>query len=61
MVSDHTEAKEHVIELARAVTGRPGIDSGRLRMARQLEPLTAVFISINKRYKIRSGIRVTGF
>jgi NADPH-dependent F420 reductase len=57
---DDEQAKTAVIELARAVVGRDGIDAGALRLARQLEPLTAVLISINKRYKTRSGIRVTG-
>ncbi|MFB6676673.1 hypothetical protein ACFCWG_30460 [Streptomyces sp. NPDC056390] len=47
-------------DLARAITGRDGIDAGALRMARHLEPLTATLISINKRYKTRSGIRVVG-
>jgi hypothetical protein len=42
------------------VTGKPGIDAGALRLARQLEPLTAVLVSINKRYKARSGIAVVG-
>ena len=32
----------------------------RRRLARQLEPLTAVLISINKNYKVRSGIRISG-
>ena len=57
---DDPDAKAAVIELAATVTGRPGIDAGALRMARQLEPLTAVLISINKRYKVRSGISVVG-
>lgn len=57
---DDDEAKELAIELARCVTGRAGIDAGRLRLARQLEPLTAVLISINKRYKTRSGIAISG-
>lgn len=57
---DVAEAKEAVLELATTVTGKPGIDAGRLRLARQLEPLTAVLISINKRYKTRSGIAVVG-
>jgi NADPH-dependent F420 reductase len=58
--SDDKNAKAVVIELARAVTGRPGIDAGKLRLARQLEPLTAVLISINRAYKVHSGIRITG-
>lgn len=57
---DSAEAKDVVIELARSVTGRDGVDAGRLRLARQLEPLTAVLISINKRYKTHSGVRISG-
>ena len=61
VVGDDKDAKAVVIELARSLSGRDGIDAGRLRLARQLEPLTAVLISINKKYKIHSGIRITGF
>ncbi|NUR10133.1 MAG: NADPH-dependent F420 reductase [Nocardioidaceae bacterium] len=57
---DDADAKQVAIELARAVTSRDGVDAGRLRIARQLEPWTAVLISINKRYKTRSGIAVSG-
>ena len=57
---DDQDAKRVAIELARSVTGRDGVDAGALRLARQLEPLTAVLISINKRYKVRSGIAVSG-
>lgn len=57
---DDPEAKQVAIELARTVTGRDGIDGGALRLARQLEPLTAVLISINKRYKTRSGVSISG-
>ena len=57
---DDLDAKGLAIELARCVSGRDGIDAGALRLARQLEPLTAVLISINKRYKTRSGIRIAG-
>jgi len=57
---DDPDAKQVAIDLARSVTGRDGVDGGRLRLARQLEPLTAVLISINKRYKTRSGIAVSG-
>lgn len=57
---DDPDAKQVAIELARTVTGRDGVDAGRLRLARQLEPLTAVLISINKRYNTRSGIAISG-
>jgi len=57
---DDADAKAVAIELARAVTSRDGVDAGRLRIARQLEPWTAVLISINKRYKTRSGTAISG-
>jgi 8-hydroxy-5-deazaflavin:NADPH oxidoreductase len=57
---DDRDAKQIAIGLARAVTGRDGVDGGALRLARQLEPLTAVLISINKRYRTRSGVSISG-
>jgi len=57
---DDPEAKQVAMSLARAVTSRPGVDAGRLRMARQLEPWTAVLISINKRYRTRAGTSISG-
>jgi NADPH-dependent F420 reductase len=58
--ADDRDAAEVVAGLAEAVTGRHGVYAGRLRLARQLEPLTAVLISVNKVHRIHSGIRVTG-
>ncbi|MGW4516564.1 NADPH-dependent F420 reductase [Streptomyces sp. NPDC004393] len=60
VVGDDKDAKEKVVALAATITGRPGIDGGALRLARQLEPLTAVLININRRYKTRSGVSVCG-
>jgi NADPH-dependent F420 reductase len=60
VVGDDRADKEVAQELARAVTSRIGVDAGKLRLARQLEPLTAVLISINRTYKVRSGIRISG-
>ena len=60
VVGDSLEGKQVAIDLAASVTGRPGIDGGKLRLARVLEPFTAVLISINRKYKTHSGIRVTG-
>lgn len=57
---DSADGKAVAIELARSVTGRAGVDAGKLRLARQLEPLTAVLISINRKYKVHSGIRIAG-
>lgn len=60
VVGDSAEGKQVAIDLAASVTGRPGVDGGKLRLARVLEPFTAVLISINRRHKTHSGIRVTG-
>ena len=60
VVGDDADSKKRVMDLAASVVGSSGIDAGRLRLARQLEPLTAVLISINKRYKIHAGVAVTG-
>ncbi|WP_199825467.1 hypothetical protein [Streptomyces sp. TP-A0875] len=57
---DDAGAKAVAVEPARTVTGRAGVDAGALRPARQLEPLTAVLIGVNKRDKVRSGVRVAG-
>jgi len=57
---DDAQAKTVAIDLARAVTGRAVIDAGAPRSARPLEPPTAVLIGVNKRYKVRSGIRIAG-
>lgn len=59
-VGDSDEGKAVAQDLAAAVTGRRGVSAGKLRLARQLEPLTAVLISINRKYKTNSGIRITG-
>jgi 8-hydroxy-5-deazaflavin:NADPH oxidoreductase len=60
VVGDVVEAKQVAMELAGSVTGRVGIDGGKLRLARQLEPFTAVLISINRKYKVHAGVRITG-
>jgi NADPH-dependent F420 reductase len=57
---DDAAAKTIVADLARHISGRPGIDVGGLRLARQLEPLTSVLISLNKRHRVQAGIRIAG-
>jgi NADPH-dependent F420 reductase len=59
-VGDSDDGKAVAMELAKAVTGREGLSAGKLRLARQLEPFTAVLISINRKYKVHSGLRITG-
>jgi NADPH-dependent F420 reductase len=57
---DDAEAKALALELARRVVGGRAFDAGPLASARALEGLTAVIVNLNRRYKARTGIRVTG-
>jgi 8-hydroxy-5-deazaflavin:NADPH oxidoreductase len=58
---DDNPAKTIALELGdRLVAGR-AVDAGPLANARALEGLTAVILNVNRRYKVRAGIRLTGF
>jgi NADPH-dependent F420 reductase len=60
LCGDDGEAKEAVAALAeRLVEGR-AVDCGRLEVARWLEPLTAVLLNVNRRYRTNAGVRVSG-
>jgi NADPH-dependent F420 reductase len=60
VVGDEREAVTQVIELIDSITGLRGVFAGRLRNAGQVEALTANLIAINRRYRVQSGVRVTG-
>jgi hypothetical protein len=57
---DDAGAKELALELAAKVVAGRALDAGPLSRARALEGMTAVIVSLNKRYKGHAGIRVTG-
>jgi NADPH-dependent F420 reductase len=57
---DDEEAKALALELAGKVVAGRALDAGPLARARALEGMTAVIVSLNKRYKGHAGIRVTG-
>jgi len=59
VVGDDREATDAVQALAARIAGIRGIYAGRLRNCGQIETFTANLISINRRYKAHSGIRVT--
>ena len=59
VLGEDREATELVQSLVDAVPGMRGVYGGRLRNAHQVEALTANLISINRRYKAHSGLRVT--
>jgi 8-hydroxy-5-deazaflavin:NADPH oxidoreductase len=57
---NHREDKTRVAELVKRIPGLRPVDCGPLEMARILEQLTPLIISINVRHKVRAGIKITG-
>jgi 8-hydroxy-5-deazaflavin:NADPH oxidoreductase len=57
---DSREDKTSVAELVGLIEGLRPVDCGPLEMARIVEQLTPLIISINVRHKARAGIRITG-
>jgi NADPH-dependent F420 reductase len=57
---DRREDKDKLSSLIELVPGLRAVDCGRLELARIVEQLTALLISINARHKTRAGIRITG-
>ena len=60
LCGDDEEAKAVVGALAERIVAGRAVDAGRLEVARWLEPVTAVLLNVNRRYKASSGVRVTG-
>lgn len=59
VLGDVREATDLVQALADTIPGVRGVFGGRLRNAHQVEAFTANLISVNRRYKAHSGLRVT--
>jgi 8-hydroxy-5-deazaflavin:NADPH oxidoreductase len=57
---DRKADKDELARLVNAIPGLRAVDCGRLEMARIVEQLTALIISINVRNKVRAGIKITG-
>jgi len=58
---DDDAAKKTLFSLVELIPGLRPIDAGPLEMARIVESLTALLISVNRRYRVHhSGIRITG-
>jgi NADPH-dependent F420 reductase len=57
---DRKADKARVAELIELIEGLRAVNAGPLEAARLVEPLTALLIGINGRYKTHSGIRITG-
>jgi NADPH-dependent F420 reductase len=57
---DRRDDKREAAELIGRIPGLRCVDAGRLEMARVVESLTALMISINARYKTHAGVRIVG-
>ncbi|MFM1917903.1 MAG: hypothetical protein RJB01_1418 [Actinomycetota bacterium] len=59
VLGDDRSATDIVQAIASRISGIRGVYAGRLRNAGQVEAMTANLISMNRRYKIHAGLRVT--
>lgn len=59
VLGDVREATDLIQALADTIPGVRGVFGGRLRNAHQVEAFTANLISVNRRYKAHSGLRIT--
>ena len=60
VAGDSADAKRRVAELTARIPGLRPVDCGRLEIARLIEGLTPLIISVNRRYRARAGVRLTG-
>lgn len=58
--SDDRDAAAEVCDLVRTIPRLAPIDVGGLGNAVGIEAFTAVLLSVNRRYKVRTGVRLTG-
>jgi len=59
LCGDRKADKARVARLVEAIPGLRAVNAGALEMARIVEQLTPMLISINARYKTHAGLRVT--
>jgi NADPH-dependent F420 reductase len=57
---DKKADKARVAQLIELIPGLRAVNAGPLEMARIVEQLTPLLISVNSRYKAHTGIRLTG-
>jgi NADPH-dependent F420 reductase len=60
LCGDRKADKAKVARLIEAIPGLRTVNAGPLEMARIVEQLTPLLISINARYKIHAGIKISG-
>jgi NADPH-dependent F420 reductase len=60
IAGDSRDAKGGVAALVRHIPGLRPVDCGRLEVARHIEGITPLLISVNVRNKTHAGVRLTG-
>jgi 8-hydroxy-5-deazaflavin:NADPH oxidoreductase len=60
LCADDAEAREEIAVLAEKIVEGRAIDAGPLMVARWLEPMTAVLLNVNRNYRTRAGVKITG-
>jgi NADPH-dependent F420 reductase len=60
LCADKRADKRRVAAVIDAIEGLRCVDGGRLEMARIVEGMTALMISVNARYKTRAGVKISG-
>jgi 8-hydroxy-5-deazaflavin:NADPH oxidoreductase len=60
IAGDSRDAKGRVAALVRHIPGLRPVDCGRLEVARHIEGITPLLISVNARNKTHAGVRLTG-
>jgi NADPH-dependent F420 reductase len=59
--SNDDNAKKIILDLVKGIAGARGFDAGALENSRTIEQITALLVSLNIRYKVKSaGLRITG-
>lgn len=60
VTGDDDDACDIVCGLAEAIPGMRGVRAGPLRLTRPVEELTAVVLAVNRRHRVRAGVRLAG-
>lgn len=60
LAGDDDDAKARVARLINTIPGLRPVDCGPLEIARLIEGLTPLLISVNSRHKTHAGVRLTG-
>lgn len=58
--ADDGDAKQQVMRLAEETEGVRAVDGGPLANSQMVEAITVLLVSINRTYKARAGVRITG-